>query len=164
MRLLIQRVSRAAVDIGGKRVAEGGLGLLVLVSFGMADGPDLPHSKIFRAMAEKMLGLRIFPGDTPETAEKMHRSVQDVGGDVLLVPQFTLYADCTRGRRPSFTPAAPPVLAQDFFQHFVALTENLAAGHVGSGVFGAEMRVSLENWGPVTIWLDSEQLFSSQGG
>lgn len=104
MRLLLQRVSRAGVDIDGKRVAEIGQGLLVLAGFGKGDGPELPGTKVWRTLCDKVLDLRVFPDD----AGKLNLSLRETRGGLLLVSQFTLYADTRRGRRPSFTNAAPP--------------------------------------------------------
>ncbi len=110
-------------------------------------------------MARKLLDLRIFPGQG-DAAHKFHCSLQDFSGQVLLVPQFTLYADCRKGRRPSFTDAGDPAWAAAMFERFVRHVDEACHGSVSSGIFGAEMEVRLCNWGPVTIWLDSTRLFS----
>lgn len=157
MRLLLQRVSQAHVDVAGERVAAVGPGFLVLAGFGPDDGPDAPQASWWRAMLEKLVKLRVFPDE----AGKMNLSLADAGGEVLLVSQFTLYADCRRGLRPSFSSAAPPTVARTLFDR---LCEDLEAllpskagerGRVGRGVFGADMAVGLVNAGPVTIMLDS---------
>ena len=151
MRLLIQRVHEARVTVDGKTVGQIGQGLLVLVGFGLQDGADLPGSKIWKTLIEKMIGLRIF-GDA---AGKMNLGLEDCGGEVLLVSQFTLYADSRKGRRPSFHLACPPALAAELYGKFVADVEKRLPGRVQQGIFGADMDVGLVNWGPVTIWLDS---------
>ncbi|MFP5222374.1 MAG: D-aminoacyl-tRNA deacylase [Acidobacteriota bacterium] len=152
MRLLLQRVSRAHVDVAGERVAGVGRGFLVLAGFGPEDAPDSPDAAWWRAMLEKLVKLRVFPDE----AGKMNVSLLDAGGEVLLVSQFTLYADCRKGLRPSFSQAAPPQVAQALFDR---LCDDVAAllpdGRVARGVFGADMAVELVNAGPVTIMLDS---------
>lgn len=144
MRIVLQRVAHASVDVGGQRIADIGQGVLLLV--GIADhdaGVDLAK------LAKKVADLRIFEDDS----RKMNRSLRDIAGDVLAVSQFTLYADVSKGRRPSFASAAAPELAKPLFDRFVdALrAENLA---VKAGVFGAKMAVRLENDGPVTLVLE----------
>lgn len=151
MRLLIQRVTRASVDVAGERVARIGPGFLVLAGFGPDDGPDAPGAPWWRAMVEKLVKLRVFP----DGEGKMNLGLAEAGGEVLLVPQFTLYADCRRGLRPSFSQAAPPEIAQALFDRLCADVEALLPGRVGRGVFGADMAVELVNSGPVTITLDS---------
>lgn len=157
MRLLVQRVREASVSVDGRCVAAIGAGLLVLTGFGREDGPRFGESPTFPAMARKLVGLRVFPGEG-ELAHKFHASVDDFGGDILLVPQFTLYADCRRGRRPSFTDAGDPAWAGPLFAQFVRQVDGMCRASVHSGVFGADMDVRLCNWGPVTIWLDSAAL------
>lgn len=151
MRLLAQRVSRASVDVGGERVAEVGPGFLVLAGFGPDDGADAPSRPWWRAMAEKLVKLRVFPDEEG----RMNTSLAETGGEVLLVSQFTLYADCRKGLRPSFSRAAEPALAAALFERLRGDLEALLPGRVRSGVFGADMDVSLVNKGPVTIMLDS---------
>ncbi len=148
MRAAIQRVSRAEVRVEGRTVGKIGRGLAVLVAVGPGDGPAQRS-----LMLRKILHLRIFADD----AGKFNRSLADIGGEALLVSQFTLYADCRKGRRPSFAAAAPPAKAQ---AEFDALAEALRAEgiHTETGVFGAMMDVELVNDGPVTIWLDTEDL------
>jgi len=151
MRLLIQRVSEARVDAAGKTVASIGHGLLALVGFGAGDGMDLAASKVWRTMLTKVPDLRIFPDE----AGKLNLSVRDTGGEVLLVSQFTLYADCKKGRRPSFHLAAPRDVALHLFDAFARDMELLLPGRVLRGAYGEEMDVSLCNQGPVTVMLDS---------
>lgn len=149
MRLLIQRVTEASVDVGQERIAAIGQGLLVLAGFGQEDGPDLPSQPIWSNLLKKILDLRIFP----DQEGKMNLSLRQYGGEVLLVSQFTLYADCRKGRRPSFQPAAPPDLARTLFDRMAADMRDMWPGKVCCGSFGDEMLVRLVNWGPVTIWL-----------
>ena len=151
MRLLLQRVTGASVDVAGERVASVGAGFLVLAGFGPDDGPGAPGSVWWKAMVEKLPKLRVFPDE----AGKMNLSLAESGGGVLVVSQFTLYADCRKGLRPSFSKAAAPETAQTLYER---LCEDLAAllpGRVQRGVFGADMAVTLTNSGPVTIMLDS---------
>src|SRR5499425_1998108 len=148
MRALIQRVSHASVTVEGNVVGEIGQGLLVLLGVGQAD------SEVeVKTLADKIVYLRIFGDDEG----KMNRSLLDIGGEALVVSQFTLYADMRRGRRPSFTEAAPPALAEPLVERF---KDAIAAYGltVEGGIFGAYMQVELLNDGPVTIWLDSEHL------
>jgi D-tyrosyl-tRNA(Tyr) deacylase len=160
LRLLIQRVSEAAVRVGGETTGEIGPGLLVLAGFGGDDGENLPEGKVWRAMIDKTLGLRIFPDD----AGKLNLSLEDVDGDLLLVSQFTLYADCRKGRRPSFSGAAKPETARALYERLVEDLRKRLPGKVETGVFAAEMDVSLVNAGPVTIMLDSSDFESSRRG
>lgn len=140
---LLQRVSEARVVVEGAVTGQIGPGLLVLVC---AERGDTPREA--DALLSKLLGYRVF-GDE---AGKMNRSLRDVQGGLLLVPQFTLAADTRSGTRPSFTPAAPPDVGRALFDHVVAQAR---ASHpvVGTGVFGADMKVHLVNDGPVTFWL-----------
>lgn len=159
MRLCVQRVLEGAVAVDGTTLASIGKGLVVLVGFGREDGPELAAGDAFSGMARKLVELRIFPGEG-EYAHKMHCTVREAGGSILLIPQFTLYADCRRGRRPDFTAAAPPDTARALFEAFVHRVDGMMQGGVYSGLFGADMRISLCNWGPVTLWLDAAELFS----
>ena len=152
MRIVIQRVKQASVTVRGEVVGEIGPGLLLLVGFGPEDGPELPETKLWRTIIGKVLGLRVFSDDEG----RMNLGLDDIGGGVLAVSQFTLYADCRKGRRPSFTGAAQPDLAAALFERFTADLRELAPGPVATGSFGAEMDVALVNWGPVTIVLDSQ--------
>lgn len=146
MRALIQRDSRAAVSVDGNEVARIGRGLLVLLGIGQRDG----EAQV-RFMAEKIANLRIF-----EDAEgKMNLSLLEVGGEALVVSQFTLFADASKGRRPSFVAAAPPEIAAPLVTR---CAEMLAALGIASqtGRFGADMQVEIHNDGPVTIWLEKD--------
>lgn len=147
MRVVVQRVSSAAVTVGGTEVARIGPGLLLLV--GVARGDTIEDASV---AAAKIAALRLFGDDQG----RMNRSVVEIGGAILVVSQFTLVADLVRGRRPSFTPAADPDLAGAVVD---SLTEQLSAAgiEVSSGVFGAKMEVSLVNDGPVTFVLDVEE-------
>lgn len=148
MRALLQRVSRASVTVDEQVVGQIGQGLLVLLGVGQGDG----EAQV-KTLVEKIVYLRVFEDDEG----KMNRSLLDIGGEVLVVSQFTLYADVRKGRRPSFTDAAPPAVAEPLVERFMAA---LAAYDlkVEGGVFGAFMEVELLNYGPVTIWLDSGPL------
>ena len=145
MRALVQRVSEAAVRVEGAVVGRCGAGALILV----CAMPD-DDTETARALAAKIAKLRIFPDDDG----KMNRSLLEVGGSALVVSQFTLAADTSRGNRPGYSRAAPPDLARDLYERFA--TELAALGiATETGVFGADMQVSLVNDGPVTIWLDT---------
>jgi len=149
MRAVVQRVSRAQVTVNGNIAGEIGLGLLVLVGVGAADTEaDAAY------LAEKISGLRIFEDEHG----KMNRSVQDAGGSVLAVSQFTLYGDVRRGKRPSFDAAATPEKARQLYECFV---EGIRAAGLRceTGRFQEMMTVELVNEGPVTILLDSEKAF-----
>ncbi|OGI59197.1 MAG: D-tyrosyl-tRNA(Tyr) deacylase [Candidatus Muproteobacteria bacterium RBG_19FT_COMBO_61_10] len=140
---LLQRVTQAQVDVAGETVGRIGRGLLVLVGVERDDD----EARAGRLL-ERVLGSRVFP----DGAGKMNMSLEEAGGGLLLVPQFTLAADTAKGMRPSFTPAAPPELGRRLFGYLVARA--IAQGAtVASGVFGADMQVSLTNDGPVTFWL-----------
>lgn len=150
MRALIQRVRRASVTVDDQVVGSCGHGLLVLLGVGQHDD-EAVADKLWR----KMRDLRIFDDE----AGKTNLSLLDVGGEALVVSQFTLYANCKRGRRPSFTEAGEPARANELYEHFCDLVENdLGEEHVGRGVFGAMMDVELVNDGPFTIWLDTDEL------
>jgi len=151
VRLVLQRVREASVTVDGAVVAAIGPGVLALVGFGREDGPDFVSSPLCRKLLDKVLDLRIFPDE----AGKLNRSLLEAGGELLLVSQFTLFASCRKGRRPSFTDAAEPDVARGLFEAFCRLAEQALPGRVSAGVFGADMDVRLCNWGPVTILLDS---------
>lgn len=140
---LLQRVERGEITVGGARVGAIALGLVVLV--GVERGDDTATA---RRLLQRLLGYRVFSDDDG----RMNRSLSDVGGGLLLVPQFTLAADTRKGMRPSFTPAAPPADGRKLFDYLVAEARRVHAP-VASGQFGADMRVSLVNFGPVTFWL-----------
>src|SRR5262245_5883308 len=145
MRAVIQRVREASVDVDGQRVGHIGRGLLVLIGVSTRDGA---HEVEW--MVDKLLGLRVFEN----AAGKFDASVVDVGGAVLVVSQFTLYGDTRKGRRPSFTDAAPAAQAEPLYERVVAAIAQRGVP-VASGRFGARMAVNLVNDGPVTLWLDS---------
>lgn len=149
MRVLIQRVASAMVTVDGKITGEIGAGLLLLVGVAHADTEATEER-----MADKIVKLRIFSDEQG----LMNKSVLDTGGAVLAVSQFTLYADAKKGNRPSYTDAARPEQASPAFDRFVAKLSHRIGRVVPTGVFGADMSVSLVNDGPVTIWLDSETL------
>lgn len=140
---LLQRVARAAVDIDGQRVGAIDHGLLVLV--GVERGDSVAEAG---RLLERLLGYRVFADD----AGRMNRSLREVAGGLLLVPQFTLAADTRSGTRPGFSLAAPPAEGERLFNHLVARAR-LAHPQVETGRFGADMQVSLVNDGPVTFWL-----------
>jgi len=144
MRTLIQRVSRAAVTVDGRRVAEIGPGVVILVGIGPGDGEQQA-----RYLAEKIANLRIFEDE----AGKINRSLLEMGGAAIVVSQFTLYADTRKGRRPSFTDAAPPEIAGPLVERFAALLEEQGVP-TRTGEFGAHMLVEIANDGPVTIWME----------
>jgi D-tyrosyl-tRNA(Tyr) deacylase len=146
MRALIQRVERAEVRSSGEPVASIGTGLVVLVGVGHGDDEATAD-----ALARRIVELRIFRDE----AGKTNRSILDVAGGALVVSQFTLYADTSRGRRPGFTDAAPPDLAERLYERVAAVLAEAGVDPVGTGVFGAEMAVELVNDGPFTLWLDT---------
>ena len=148
MRALLQRASRAAVRVDDQTIASIGPGLLVLLGVGHADGDDIAD-----ALARRVAELRIFEDDDGRT----NRSILDVGGSALVVSQFTLYADTSRGRRPGFTDAADPATADRLYQRFAAALRVSGVADVQTGRFGAEMAVELVNDGPFTIWLDTDR-------
>lgn len=148
MKLVIQRVDKASVSIDGAEYSSIGKGFLVLVGISDRDTKEIADKYI-----RKMIGLRIF-----EDAEgKTNLSLQDVGGAVLMVSQFTLYANCKKGNRPSFIEAGKPDMAEELYHYMVEKTKELVP-EVKTGVFGAHMKVSLENNGPFTILLDEHIL------
>ncbi len=149
MRACVQRVSRCSVTVEGQVVGQIGRGLLVLL--GVTHGDTLADVDY---LAEKTTGLRIFEDE----AGKMNRSVLEVGGQILVVSQFTLWGDCRRGKRPSFTDAAPPDLAERLYDQFVAAVRQLGVP-AATGTFRAHMDVALVNDGPVTLLLDSRKAF-----
>lgn len=147
MRVLLQRVSRASVRIEGETVGSISSGLLLLVGFTDGDGPEQVDW-----MAEKVLGLRVFS----DGEGKMNLSVQDVGGGLLVVSQFTLYGDARKGRRPSFVTAARPDVAIPLYESFIRALAERSECSVETGRFGASMQVELVNDGPVTLMLERE--------
>lgn len=157
MRAIIQRVHRARVCVEGSEVGAIGSGMVVLLGLGAEDGPELVGSRVWKGFLNKIVNLRIFPGD------KAHfdRSLLDGGGNILLVSQFTLFGDCTKGRRPSFSGALRPEIAEPLFNRFAEDLKRLCPD-LATGIFGAEMDVELVNWGPVTLSLDSRELFPGE--
>ncbi len=145
MRAVIQRVKECGVSVDGEVIARTGPGLLVLLGIARGDGKNE-----IAFVADKVLNLRVFPDDEG----KMNLSVLDTGGELMVVSQFTLLADCRKGRRPSFVDAEDPVPAKELYERFAARLG--ASGlKVSTGAFGAMMMVRLENWGPVTLLIDS---------
>lgn len=144
MRALIQRVTEASVVVDGEVVGSCGQGLVILLGVGRDDTPQVAER-----LWNKILHLRIFADGQGKT----NLSLVDVDGEVLVVSQFTLFADCKKGHRPSFTQAAPPALASELYDSFCSLAQK-DVRHVGKGVFGADMQVGLVNDGPFTVWLD----------
>ncbi len=146
MRTLLQRVSEASVSVDGRRIAAVGPGLLVLCGVTATDDDgDCDW------LARKIVALRLFDDD----AGVMNRSITDIGGELLVVSQFTLYASTKKGARPSYSVAAPPEIARPRFDAFVDALQRKFGGAVATGVFGAHMHITLLNDGPVTLWLDS---------
>ena len=149
MRAVIQRVTTARVIIDGQEYSRIGLGLLALIGVEKDDTTEDAGM-----LARRIVELRIFEDD----AGKMNRSIVEIGGQILAVSQFTLLGDCRRGRRPSFDPAAPPDVARELYQKFVAEIGELGVP-VATGVFQAMMDIELTNQGPVTFILDSRKRF-----
>ena len=145
IRAVVQRVRRCSVEIDGALHSEIGVGLLVLLGVGRSDTEGEA-----RYLSDKVLNLRIFPDEE----KKMNLSVVDVGGQVMVVSQFTLLADCRKGRRPSFVEAAEPAAAESLYERFCEMVSE-GGVEVRKGVFGAMMDVTLDNWGPVTIVIDT---------
>ena len=151
MRAVLTRVKSASVEIDGQCVGSIGQGFLILLGV----GPEDNEAKC-RYLCEKALGLRVFEDENG----KMNKSLEDVGGQVLVVSQFTLYGNCRKGRRPSFTEAADPQLGNALYEKFLACCEEL--GYPPQhGQFGADMKVSSVNDGPVTLILDTDQLMDT---
>ena len=148
MRVVIQRVRQAAVSIGGRIRGEIGHGLLILL--GVQEGDTEEQVKY---LADKCLGLRIFTDEN----DKMNLSVGDVGGSLLIISQFTLYGDCRKGKRPSFVKAARPEQAIPLYESFIRHCKDSGLA-VQTGEFGADMQVELLNDGPVTSWMDTEEM------
>lgn len=149
MRAVVQRVSRASVTIDHGTVGRIGHGLVVLLGICSKD-----TIMDVRWMVDKTMNLRIFN----DHEGKMNRSLQDIGGEMLIISQFTLYGDCRKGRRPGFSRAAPPALAEPLYEQFIDEVRRQQVG-VATGRFQADMQVELINDGPVTLMLDSEKIF-----
>ncbi len=148
MRALLQRVSRAEVRVGEETIASIGPGLLILLGVGREDDDAMAAT-----LAKRVTELRIFADDEGRT----NRSILDIAGETLVVSQFTLYADTSRGRRPGFTNAADPAVANQLYQRFAEALRQAGVAEVQTGSFGAEMAVELVNDGPFTIWLDTDE-------
>lgn len=148
MRFVIQRVSNASVTVDGEVLGEISKGFMVLIGIEEEDTREIADK-----MIAKMLKLRIFEDEN----QKMNLSLQDVGGELLLISQFTLYADCKKGNRPSFIRAGKPDIAEPLYQYIVDACAK-ECKKTEQGRFGADMKVSLLNDGPVTIWLDSREI------
>jgi len=154
MRAVLQRVRSGAVRVDGEIVGAIEHGFVILVGVGHGDG-DVQA----QWLARKIAGLRVF-----EDADgRFNLSLLDVGGGCLVVSQFTLYADARKGRRPSFTDAAPPQVAEPLIARFADMLRRAGVQHVAMGVFGARMQVEIHNDGPVTIWLDTGALPAGEG-
>ncbi len=149
MRAVIQRVSRASVHVDAEKVGEIGPGLLVLLGLQNTDGDGEVDW-----MADKIAHLRVFEDSTG----KMNLSLLDIGQEMLIVSQFTLYGDCRKGRRPGYSSAAPPETALPLYHKFIEKVEKMGI-YTATGTFGAMMQVELINDGPVTLLLDSEKTF-----
>ena len=148
MKFVLQRVLEAKVDVDGKTVGEIGKGYLLLVGVSNDDTKEIADQ-----MIEKVSRLRIFEDENG----KINLSIDQISGEILVVSQFTLYADCRKGNRPSFTDAGSPALAEELYEHILTRCEELFK-NTQKGVFGAEMKVSLVNDGPFTLVLDSKEI------
>lgn len=148
MRVVVQRVKRASCTVEGQITGSCNVGFCLFVGFKNED-----TSEIIDKMIKKILNLRIFEDENG----KMNRSILDVHGNILSISQFTLYANCKKGNRPSFTEAGKPDFASQMFDEFnFKLNQYI---HCETGIFGADMKIDLLNDGPVTIWLDSKEIF-----
>lgn len=144
---VIQRVSESSVKIEGKIKAQIGLGLMILVGIEDADGPE-----DIEWLSKKIVNLRIFPDEN----EVMNRSLLDINGEILLISQFTLHASTKKGNRPSYIKAAKPEIAIPIYEKMIVTLETELGKSIGTGEFGADMKVSLINDGPVTIVMDTK--------
>ena len=148
MKFVIQRVSEASCEVDGNITGSIGKGFLVFVGVGQDDNKEIADK-----MVKKLLGLRIFSDEN----DKINLALKDVGGSLLMISQFTLYADCSHGNRPSFINAGEPKMAEEPYEYIVQKVRD--EGYtVGTGIFGAEMHISLKNDGPFTIILDSKDI------
>ena len=147
MKFVVQRVTEASVAVDGKTIGKIGKGFLVLIGVSDSDTKEIADK-----MVKKLLGLRIFDDEN----EKINLSLTDVGGELLLISQFTLYANCKKGYRPSFTEAGKPDMANEMYEYIIEKCREQF--HVETGEFGADMKVSLLNDGPFTIILDSQEI------
>ena len=148
MKFVIQRVTHASVAVEGETIGSIGKGFMVLIGVSASDTKEIADK-----MVKKLLGLRIFD----DAEGKTNLSLSDVGGELLLISQFTLYANCKKGNRPSFIEAGPPDMANEMYEYILKECRN-AGYHTEKGSFGADMKVELLNDGPFTIVLDSETL------
>ena len=151
MKFVIQRVKSACVEINSEKFSEINNGYLVLVGITDSDTKEIADK-----MLQKLIGLRIFEDENGKT----NLSIKDVNGDMLIVSQFTLYADCKKGNRPSFIKAGNPVYANELYQYLLIKATELYGKTVYSGEFGADMKISLINDGPFTIILDSSEILT----
>ena len=151
MKFLIQRVKKAQVEIDSEIFSGIDKGFLVLVGICDSDTKEIADK-----MIQKLIGLRIFEDENGKT----NLSIKDVQGEMLIVSQFTLYADCKKGNRPSFVKAGNPDFAKDLYQYILMKTDELYSGKIYSGQFGADMKISLINDGPFTIMLDSAEIMN----
>ncbi len=151
MKFVIQRVTNASVEVDGNVVGKTEKGFLVLLGACNSDTKEIADK-----MVKKLVGLRIFDDENGKT----NLSINDVGGQMLVVSQFTLYADCSHGNRPSFINAGDPAHANELYEYVVNAVRETYGIHTETGIFGAEMKVSLLNDGPFTILLDSDEIFS----
>lgn len=148
MRFVIQRVLESSVSVDGKVIGQIGKGFMVLIGVGSGDTRETADK-----MIKKLIGMRIFEDENGKT----NLNLESVGGSLLLISQFTLYADCKRGNRPGFTDAGAPDLAEELYEYIISECRK-SVPVVERGVFGADMKVSLVNDGPFTVILDSEKL------
>jgi len=148
MRAVLTKVQNASVEVEGKTIGSIGQGFLILLGIGAEDTPAQA-----KKLAEKLLSLRIFDDENG----KIGRSLEDVGGQVLVISQFTLYGNCKKGRRPDFLAAARPEVAIPLYEYFISVCRELGF-HVETGEFGADMKVSSVNDGPFTMVVDTDQL------
>jgi len=148
LRLVVQRTKNASVKVDGKITGSIENGYVVFLGVSDSDTKEIADK-----MAKKLIGLRIFEDENGKT----NLSIKDVDGELLIVSQFTLYADCRKGKRPSFINAGKPDMASDMYDYFCDICET-EVKKVGRGIFGADMKVELLNDGPFTIWLDSDEI------
>lgn len=149
MRVIVQRVQSSRVEIDGEVSSEIGQGLMVLLGITEGDGQEQCDF-----LADKLVHLRIFTDEQ----EKMNLSLQDINGEMLIVSQFTLYGDCKKGRRPSFVAAARPETAVPLYEYFIDAVKRQGVKKVATGQFGADMQVYIQNDGPVTLMLDTDEI------
>ena len=148
MRFIIQRALEGSVKVDGKTIGEIGKGYVVLIGVSNDDTKDIAEK-----MVKKLIGLRIFEDENGKT----NLSIKDVNGELLIISQFTLYADCRHGNRPGFTDAGNPTLANELYEYIIELCRK-EVSKVEHGEFGADMKVALVNDGPFTIYLDSKEI------